>query len=330
MSLSALSPRHLVPPLVAAAALLSAAGAAEPADRPSDPEIAALVENELLAGAADAADDVTVSVTDGVALLAGRVETLLERWHAVRAARSVAGVRAVVDLTNLDPSELEDETVRSGVIEALERGSAVAPEQLVVRVRAGRVSLAGIVDSHTEARRATEVAAGARGVRAVAADLVVDPPASRSAEAVADEVEARLDANPLLDAGLIEVDVRDGRVVLRGRVASRFDRTLAASEAWVAGVSSVDTRELAVEPWLVDPHRRRTTWPELTDAAIGSALRRALELDPRVPAERIEVEVKNGRVRLGGDPGDPGAATAAVDDAHQTLGVTAVEAEWDG
>jgi hypothetical protein len=56
--------------------------------------------------------------------------------------------------------------------------------------------------------------------------------------------------------------------------------------AWLPGVQAVDTDHLDVEPWARDEDVRLGKQPDVADADVQTALKRALELDPRVRSAR--------------------------------------------
>lgn len=89
----------------------------------------------------------------------------------------------------------------------------------------------------------------------------------------------------------VEVEVDDGKVILRGKVPTYFSRVAAEEDAWsVIGVTDVQN-ELKVT------HKEEFNLPK--DAEIEEALDNMIRLDLRIDSEII-VEVNSGVVTLNG------------------------------
>ncbi|HBY95098.1 MAG: BON domain-containing protein [Ardenticatenaceae bacterium] len=113
----------------------------------------------------------------------------------------------------------------------------------------------------------------------------------------------------------IDVAVEDGVVTLSGRVASLAERQVAESAARrITGVREV------VNNIEVKPPRRS----ERSDADIARAVVNALEWDARVPHERIDVTVREGKVTLEGNVDWHYQKLAAEDDVRSLIGVKEV------
>lgn len=129
-----------------------------------------------------------------------------------------------------------------------------------------------------------------------------------------DEIERHiydgLEEEATIDAGTIEVNVKEGIVDLEGRVHSLIQKRIAGLIAWwVPGVRDV------VNSLEVDPPE------EDSDAEVMEAVRLALEKDNIVDHGAITVEVKNWVVTLGGTVKDDIEKEAAEDDAWYIWGV---------
>lgn len=107
-----------------------------------------------------------------------------------------------------------------------------------------------------------------------------------------DDVEAELDFDPRFDARDIAVTVKDGVATLRGKVASYAEKS-AAEEATqtVAGVRAI-ANEIEIE--LQESSKR-------DDTHIAAAALAALKAHALVPADSIEVIVRNGWITLDGE-----------------------------
>lgn len=116
--------------------------------------------------------------------------------------------------------------------------------------------------------------------------------------------------DPEIQKTNIGVAVKDGVVTLTGAVNSFFMKWMMERGAFrVAGVEGVinDIRVKAI--------------PVVTDTDIATAVRNALEADPQVPADLIQVQVDNGVVTLTGEVDWQYQRSAAETDARRGAGV---------
>lgn len=137
----------------------------------------------------------------------------------------------------------------------------------------------------------------------------------KSDEQLRADVAEELRADPLVEAGAIEVAVREGVATLAGRVARAAERTLAERAAHrVAGVRSVVN---AIEVDADDGHA--ATDDELADAAAH-----ALAWDLWVPRHGVQVEARAGWITLRGEVDSWYQKEAAVRDVSRIPGVHGV------
>ena len=138
---------------------------------------------------------------------------------------------------------------------------------------------------------AERIAEGVRGVRGVKNDLLVDYSAQRADPEISAHVRSRLRSDALLNDGLIDVQVKDGKVTLGGAVASAAERRRAASDAWVTGVKGVDIGGLAVSWWAKQNDLKKNKLLWVSDADIRSAILSSVACDPRVRSAGVQVDV---------------------------------------
>ena len=296
-------------------------------DTPGDPAIESAVERELRHDPAVPADDVFVEVSDGVAVLDGTVDTLLESRFAVRLAETVRGVRAVVDEIDVVPDVRSDEAVAEDVETALLEDPAADSYEVTVHVEDGVVTLRGSVDSWTERELARRVATGVRGVRDVQDELDVIHTGDRPDPEVRAEVAERLRWDALVDDSGIEVAVQDGQVKLSGYVGSVAEKRRARLDSWVQGVSSVATDDLEIFEWTADEDVRETPRDGWDRKAVEDAIQVAMRYEPRVEADRVDVDFAHSVATLSGTVDDVAARMAAERCARDTEGVVAVANE---
>jgi osmotically-inducible protein OsmY len=196
--------------------------------------------------------------------------------------------------------------------------------EITVQVDAFEATLSGRVDSRREKMLAETLAKGIKGVIAVQNEIDVKETEDRSDPAILADVEQALKWNVMLDDGLIDVEVKNGEVILTGTVGSASEKNLAINHAWVNGVKSVDAKGLEVERWARDDELRGDKYVVKSDVDIRKAVEHALLIDPRVSAADVVVGVRAGLVSLRGSVESLEAKRAAVRDAENTVGVLRV------
>lgn len=291
----------------------------------SDNRIENAIESETLFAKGVSSNNIDIEVRDGIVTLSGKIENILARDRAKRIAQMTKGVRSVIDQIRVEPGNRSDSAIRTDVVSALASDPATDSWEFDVTVENGEVKLDGSVDSYAERELATTVAKGVKGVRAVKSNVTVKYTSDRRDDEIKADVEQRLQWDVRIDDALIDVQVRDGKVTLSGTVGSAYERSLAASDAWVAGVSSVNDDELNVQWWARDDMQRKSAWAHMTDNEIHDAIVDAFVYDPRVYSFNPEVSVENGAVTLTGVVDNLKAKRAAAQVAEDTVGVWRVK-----
>jgi osmotically-inducible protein OsmY len=291
----------------------------------ADEDIASAITMDLTIDSSVASHLVNVEVKNGVVTLSGTVDNLLAKDRAVEVAESIKGVRSVVNMLSAKTPNRPDNDVRKDVDLALAADPAADSYQVTVAVKDGTVTLSGKVDSWQEKRVAERVAKSVLGVKDVKNKLMVEYTMQRTDSDIKSDIERRLEINTLIDDLLIDVAVKDGKVTLSGAVGSAAEKARARTNAWVAGVHSVDAADLEVRWWARDDMRRSQKYPALTDDEIKQAIRDAFLYDPRVLSFNPKVTVDDGTVTLSGTVTDYAAKRAAEDTALNTLGVWRVK-----
>jgi len=287
-----------------------------------DSAISDAVEDELGRDNRIALHEIDVEVDSGIAKLTGTVGNILVKERAARIARTVKGVRAVVNEIIVEPSAVRhDRDLRSDIRDALDSNEAAKSYGIEVSVEDGVVRLSGTVESWQEKHLAASVAKGVRGVKAVRNLIVVNYPVDRTDEEIASDIRAGLRWDSFVDHARINVEVKNGAVQLTGTVGSAAEKQEALKDCWVAGVDSVDGSGLQVEEWARDPKLKEGKYIVQSENEIREAVRDALDYDPRVSSDAVTVEVSDRTVTLRGTLPCLGSKRAASRDARTTVGV---------
>jgi osmotically-inducible protein OsmY len=184
-----------------------------------------------------------------------------------------------------------DEEIQRDVLSELKWDARVLPNEIGVAVKDGVVTLTGWVDSYMKKWSAEKAAHRVRGVRAVANDIEVRLPSSseRTDADIAAAVRRALEWNTLLPADRIKVTVSKGWVTLEGDVPWSFQRAdaerVARRATGVRGVSNLIVIRPSLKPSPAEMKKK-----------IEDALVRSAETD----AQRIQVDVQDGKVILSG------------------------------
>jgi len=140
---------------------------------------------------------------------------------------------------------------------------------------------------------------------------------ARTAEDVKKDVVEQLYWDGRVNAADVNVDVEDGKVVLRGTVPTLIARHFAAADALcVSGVRQLDNQLTVRYPASV-------TAP--SDEQIRSNVENLLEWASEVDAEHVRVEVENGIVKLEGSVDALWKVAHAEEVVSRLSGVAAIE-----
>ena len=137
-------------------------GACAASCRPADPALQIAVDKRLSDEPATAPLSIDISVTRGVIHLAGEVSSRDEQRRIVQLARSVDGVRNVVD-----EMHLSDAAIVAAVKRALADDPLVGKVPIDVTSSGGTVSLMSDQTDKDQRARAREVSAKVDGVKQV-------------------------------------------------------------------------------------------------------------------------------------------------------------------
>jgi osmotically-inducible protein OsmY len=187
-----------------------------------------------------------VTVSRGIATLAGEVATLRQKAAAEETTRQVAGVCAVANDLDVSPglaARRRDPALAEAIVNSIARHCAVSPDAIQATVDEGRVALTGAVTWAFQKAAAERAVQQLPGVKSVTSDIIVKPQAS--VEDVKARIERAFQVNASVDAQNVRVEIRGGAVVLTGTVRSESERQQAERAVRSApGVTNLDDRLL--------------------------------------------------------------------------------------
>jgi osmotically-inducible protein OsmY len=180
-----------------------------------------------------------------------------------------------------------DSSIRDAVLSEFKWDPKITSDDITVAVKDGVVTLAGFAKSYWEKDAAEKAAKRVYGVKAIANDIEVRLPSSRTDPEIARDIVQELDSHVSIPSDKIKATVKSGWVTLEGVVEWQYQKTLAESAVKkLKGVLGI-TNNIRVEPRVS---------PTEVKGKIEEALRRSAELDAR----RINVEVEGSTVKLYG------------------------------
>ena len=186
--------------------------------------------------------DIGVSVNDGVVSLSGYVKSYPEKIAAEKAARRVAGVKAIAQEIRVRLAadhKTADHEIAKRILDMFAWNVAIPDGALTVKVERGWVTLTGSVDWHFQSDEARKAAGRVTGVVGVTNLIEVKKlPAPADIKHLIMQAFRR-QAN--LDANAVTVVTEGGTVKLGGKVKAWNERGIAERAAWAApGVTRVE------------------------------------------------------------------------------------------
>ena len=194
-----------------------------------------------------------VAVKNGIVTLSGIVDSFSLKLSAERAAKKVAGVRAIAEDIQIGVSPAywkTDTEIAEAALDALKWHSAVPEEKIKIKVEDGNVTLEGEVEwdyQRTSALSAVQYLSSVRSVN----NLITIKPRLDSFD-LEQKISAAFRRNATVDASKINVSTIGNKVILTGKVRSLIESEDAEDVAWAApGVYDVDNKLTVKEPELV-------------------------------------------------------------------------------
>ena len=188
--------------------------------------------------------DIGVLVKDGTVTLNGYAVSYGEKWDAVRAAKRVAGVRAVADDIEVrlpDSQRLTDGEIAAAAANQIGWTTAIPTGTVGVTVSGGWVTLDGQVDWWFRKDAAEHAVQHLAGVKGVTNQITIKP--SLTSADVQKVIQSAFERSAILDAKRIQVVTDGDKVVLSGTARNHTEREEAERAAWAAaGVCAVDNQ----------------------------------------------------------------------------------------
>jgi osmotically-inducible protein OsmY len=192
--------------------------------------------------------DIHVTASDGVVTLTGVVDGNLKKYKAEEVAKSIIGVKAVVEhiefkFTNDD--EKSDSAIALEIINAFKADIQVPHDRIKVRVENGWVTLEGDLPWNYQKQAATAAIRPIEGIKAFTNDIRIQPESHDEIEQAA--IQRAIRRSSSMDDQDIHVYVTENHVTLNGVVNSYFQKAEAERIAWSAPGIATLKNELSID-----------------------------------------------------------------------------------
>lgn len=288
----------------------------------SDPNISNRVETELMFQAEVPSYWIDAKTNDGIVTLTGTVNNLLAKTKAEQVAMAVKGVKGVINRIEVEPPYRSDEALKTDVENALLNDPAADSYELSVAADGGQITLNGTVQSWQEKQLAAQVVKGVKGVMELKNNVRIEYDTRRPDAEIRREIEQAIANSIRLERNLIEVEVNDNVVTLKGKVGSLNEKRQLKSYAWTAGVEEVNAAGVKIAEWTREEYLKPSAVQKRSDEKVQQAVEATFLYDPRISPFKIDAQVDNGVVTLTGIVDNLKAKRAAQANTQTVTGVT--------
>lgn len=208
--------------------------------------------------------NITPYVKNGWVTLRGTVNNYKAKIAAGQLAQNTVGVRGVINRIKLRiPSPPKDKEIVANIQSALAVNPYTESYEIDIKIRDGKVTLAGVVDSYVERTVAEHIVSGIHGVTEVKNSITVSlarvyiepfsrfyylyppvvslplPDTAKSDQEICDDIRGELSWSPFVDSDQVYVDVENGVAILTGTVDTMREYNAATDNAWEGGAVMV-------------------------------------------------------------------------------------------
>ena len=197
------------------------------------------------------AAEIGVIVKDSIVTLSGSVDNFAKKKEAEHAAKSVHGVKAVVENIEVKFADWlgakTDTEIAVEILHAYKINTQIPEDKIKIQIEGGWVILEGELQSGFLKELAKEAISHLPGVKGVKNNITIQSeiydPVDRG------EIESALRRNWSIDNTDIEVKVAGSKVTLKGKVESLYQKDEAEKIAWNAPGVRVVNNDLVIDDY---------------------------------------------------------------------------------
>lgn len=192
--------------------------------------------------------EICVSESEGIITLTGTVDSYSKKVEAERAAKNVAGVKAVIgkiEVKLFNEGKTTDIEIAREILNAYRWTQQGYSDKVKIDVENGWVTLDGQLPWNFQKDSAKNIVANLNGVKGVTNNIIVKSEEKDDIEK--SDIEDALERNWSLNNEQIMVKVSGSKVILLGKVKSFYQKDEAERIAWNApGVKDVENELMIV------------------------------------------------------------------------------------
>lgn len=190
------------------------------------------------------ANDIGVTVEDGIVTLTGHVPNYSQRAAVERAVAQIKGVRGIaeeIEVRYPGQSGTADDEIARRVVNTLKWSTLVPDDKVHVTVGNGWVTLTGQLEWNYQKTGAAEAIRNLHGVVGIVNKIELTPrPTSVD---VKKHIEGALKRYAEVEANNIQINVAGTKVTLIGQVHNLAERTAVKDAVWATpGVHTIEDR----------------------------------------------------------------------------------------
>jgi osmotically-inducible protein OsmY len=186
--------------------------------------------------------DIGVVVKNGTVTLNGYATSYHEKREALRAAKRVAGVKAIADDIEVQlptSSHRTDSDIAEAVIKQIDWSTSIPTGSVLATFRNGWVTLEGEVEWWYQKNAVVDLVKQLAGVKGVSNSISILPKVTKAT--IEADIQSAFKRSAILDAKHIHVQISGNKVILGGKVRNYTELEEAERVAWCEpGIVAVD------------------------------------------------------------------------------------------